>query len=67
MPPVVLGFDRDSMVLVGENVIKYTKKKKTVEPIESNGCLTESEEEDKQKMLSDLQSNIDMEEGNNES
>ena len=45
VPTALMAFDRDSMVLVGENVLKYTKKKKFVEPVENNGCLLESEDE----------------------
>ena len=45
VPSAMMAFDRDSMVLVGENVLKYTKKKKLIEQLESNGCLIESEDE----------------------
>jgi hypothetical protein len=63
-------FDRDSMVLVGENVTSKKKSRlavinKSGVPKNDNPILIASEEdgeEEKQKLLSDLESHIDMEE-----
>lgn len=59
----LLIFERESMVLMGENVLKEKKKKRTIDQQrDSNALLIASDDEDKQKMLSDLNSNMEIEE-----